>query len=68
MPTSLFLSCEGCCEFWGSLNACVVTIIFSHGTNVVEILNIQPKQGKAKPYQVKQVREIIVRYKLEEPP
>lgn len=31
---------------------------------VEEILNLQPKQGKAKPYQVKQVRNIIVRYQL----
>ncbi len=31
---------------------------------VVEILNIQPKGSKAKPYQVKQVRSILVRYKL----
>ena len=29
-----------------------------------EILNIQPKSGKAKSYQVKQVRNIIVKYKL----
>lgn len=32
--------------------------------NVVEILNVQPKGGKAKPYQVKQVRNVIVKYKL----
>ena len=31
---------------------------------VIEILNIQPKASKAKPYQVKQVRSILVRYKL----
>ncbi len=29
-----------------------------------EILNLQPKQGKAKAYQVKQVRVIILQYKL----
>jgi predicted RNA binding protein YcfA (HicA-like mRNA interferase family) len=29
-----------------------------------EIINLQPKLKKAKPYQVKQVREIIVKYKL----
>ena len=32
--------------------------------NIGEILNLQPKQGKAKPYQVKQVRKVIVKYKL----
>ena len=31
---------------------------------VVEIINLQPKGSKAKPYQVKQVRNIILRYKL----
>lgn len=29
-----------------------------------EILNIQPKSGKAKPYQVKQVRNIVLNYQL----
>ncbi|OQP49326.1 toxin HicA [Niastella yeongjuensis] len=29
-----------------------------------EIINIQPSNGKAKPYQVKQVRELIIKYKL----
>ena len=28
------------------------------------IINIQPKSGKAKPYQVKQVRSIILKFKL----
>jgi predicted RNA binding protein YcfA (HicA-like mRNA interferase family) len=32
--------------------------------NVEEILNLQPKEGKAKPYQVKQVRAVILKYKL----
>jgi hypothetical protein len=31
---------------------------------VEEILNLQPKRGRAKPYQVKQVRQVILRYKL----
>ena len=31
---------------------------------VVEILNLQPKGSQAKPYQVKQIRSIIVKYKL----
>lgn len=31
---------------------------------VEEILNIQPKQGKAKAYQVKQIRNIILNYQL----
>jgi len=32
--------------------------------NVDEILNIQPLGSKAKPYQVKQVRNLIVKYHL----
>jgi len=31
---------------------------------VEEILNLQPRAGKAKPYQVKQVRAVIVAYGL----
>lgn len=31
---------------------------------VEEIVNIQPAGNKAKPYQVKQVREIILKYRL----
>ncbi len=38
--------------------------IFSR-RGVEEILNLQPRTGgQAKPYQVKQVRNVIVRYKL----
>ena len=33
---------------------------------VEEILNVQPKGGKSKPYQVKQVRNVILKYKLGE--
>jgi predicted RNA binding protein YcfA (HicA-like mRNA interferase family) len=32
--------------------------------DVVEILNLQPKHSKAKAYQVKQVREVLVKYRL----
>ena len=31
---------------------------------VEEILNLQPKNGKGKPYQVNQVRNVILRYRL----
>jgi len=37
-------------------------IYFKNG--IEEIINIQPKGSKAKPYQVKQVRNIILQYKL----
>lgn len=32
---------------------------------VVEIINIQPRNRKAKPYQVKQVRELLLKYKID---
>ena len=32
--------------------------------DIIEIINIQPVGSKAKPYQVKQVRNIILKYKL----
>ncbi|OIO01250.1 toxin HicA [Candidatus Desantisbacteria bacterium CG_4_10_14_0_8_um_filter_48_22] len=32
--------------------------------DIAEILNLQPKGAKAKPYQVKQVRNIILKHKL----
>lgn len=33
---------------------------------IEEILNLQPKGAKAKPYQVKQVRSILLKYRLGE--
>jgi len=32
---------------------------------VVEIINVQPRNGKAKPYQVKQVRDLLLKYKID---
>jgi hypothetical protein len=31
---------------------------------IVDIINLQPKGAKAKPYQVKQVRGLVLKYKL----
>ncbi|MDX2153703.1 MAG: hypothetical protein SFV54_23370 [Bryobacteraceae bacterium] len=39
--------------------------IFTRG-GVEEILNLQPRGSMAKPYQVRQVRNVLVRYKLAE--
>ena len=33
-------------------------------SGVAEILNLQPRQGKAKVYQVKQVRSVVLKYSL----
>ena len=35
--------------------------------NIDEIINLQPKRGLAKPYQVRQVRQLIHKYRLELP-
>ena len=35
-------------------------------TGIQEILNLQPDKSKAKPYQVKQVRNLIIKYKFAE--
>lgn len=37
-------------------------IFFKDG--IKEILNLQPKDSKAKPYQIKQVRNMILYYKI----
>ena len=37
--------------------------IYTH-PDVDEIINIQPAGSKAKPYQVRQVREIVLKYKM----
>jgi predicted RNA binding protein YcfA (HicA-like mRNA interferase family) len=34
--------------------------------DVDEIINIQPKGVQAKPYQVRQIRDLMVKYRLEE--
>ena len=31
-----------------------------------EVVNVQPQDGQAKPYQVRQIRQLILRYELEE--
>jgi len=35
--------------------------------DIEEILNLQPLGAQAKPYQVRQVRALILKYRLEEP-
>ena len=35
-----------------------------HQTGIEEILNLQPKGSQAKPYQVRQVRDVVLKYKL----
>lgn len=37
--------------------------IFTH-KDIEEIINIQPNGNKAKPYQVKQIRNLFIKYRL----
>lgn len=39
--------------------------IFSH-EGIAEIVNLQPKGTQAKPYQVRQVRQLLLKYQLGE--
>ncbi|MBI2926792.1 MAG: type II toxin-antitoxin system HicA family toxin [Verrucomicrobia bacterium] len=39
--------------------------VIYHMSGVEEIINVQPRGSKAKPYQVKQVRELILKCQLE---
>jgi hypothetical protein len=45
-----------------------LTVALAHfpsvASSVAEILNLQPKGAKAKPYQVQQVRKVILKYRL----
>lgn len=52
--------CANCFWHWVLKNACVEAIYFSKN-GVAEILNLQPK---SKAYQVKQVRNLLIAYKL----
>ena len=47
----------------GALEKEVIPIYYKEG--VIEIVNVQPRNGKAKPYQVKQVRELLLKYKID---
>jgi hypothetical protein len=60
---------DGLCQVLGRLGF-VLRIKGSHHIftrdSLEEILNLQPRGANAKPYQVRQVREVIVKYKLAE--
>lgn len=62
--TSPLETCADCCSASASASGYVATTSFFSKDGVDEILNLQPKGAQAKPYQVKQVRGVIVKYKL----
>lgn len=56
-----------CCDISGSLSARDTgTTISSNKEGVPKIINLQPRGGKGKPYQMKQVRQILLRYHMME--
>ena len=57
---------DRCWPRWDLLSVSGATIIIFSKPGVAEILNLQPRGSLAKGYQVKQVRAVIVRYKLAE--
>ena len=65
MATFVSRFCGRCYLAWALPNEYGDHHIFSK-TGVAEILNLPPHGSAAKPYQVKQVRAVIVRYKLAE--
>lgn len=65
MQTSDSKTCGHSLAHLDSPSASKATITFCK-SGVAEILNLQPRGSLAKPYQVKQVRSVIVRYKLAE--
>jgi hypothetical protein len=64
MRISLFPVYAGCSNIWALLNGFEAIIILFTKDGVGEILNLQPKGALAKPYQVRQVRGVIVQYQL----
>jgi len=58
-----------CGPYWarsGSRSALRAIITSLSKPGVAEILNVQPRGSMAKPYQVRQIRSVIVRNKLAE--
>lgn len=64
MPTFLSPTCANCFATWGFDERIRGDHHIFTRPGVEEILNLQPKGAKAKPYQVKQVRATALKYKL----
>ena len=64
MATFRSTGCAACLAASDSTSGFAAVIHIFTKTGVEEILNLQPKGRNAKPYQVKQVRAVIVKYRL----
>lgn len=60
----IFAELCGLLHFFGFISRIKGSHHIFYRDDVAEILNLQPKDGKAKAYQVKQVRNVILKYKL----
>ena len=65
MRTSISTKCAACSTGSAfSAGPAAAATSFFHHPDLPEIINLQPRHGKGKPYQMKQVRELILRYHL----
>ena len=64
MQASVSTSCAACSLTWAFLSGCGSHHMFSR-PEIAELINLQRDGSNAKPYQVKQLRNLIVKYKLE---
>jgi hypothetical protein len=65
MRTSISTSCATSSNGWGLKSAPAAATTFSGGTASGKLINLQREGSKAKVYQVRQVRQVVVRYGLE---
>ena len=66
MPVSVSTTCAAYSGIWGSPRGSEEAIPYSEGTALPRESILQRDDSHAKPYQVKPVRRVIVKYRLEE--
>ena len=66
MPGSVSTTCAAYSGIWGSPSGYEEAITYSEGKGGAERINLQRDDSHAKPCQVRQVRGVIVKYRLEE--
>ncbi len=64
MQKSVLVICAACWLSWILKKRIKGSHHIFYRQDVEEILNLQPRGSKAKPYQVGQVRQVILKYRL----
>jgi len=64
MRTSVSMIFSACCVGWG-LRSVVGAATTSSGGKASELINLQREGSRAKVYQVRRVRQVLLRYGLE---